>query len=143
MLLVFLANAEEYFGVAFNDNHTGTGLVGDIIERRAEVAMGGVLRWHRNYKFLKYSNVIQQTHTMHLAPIVKPLPSFLIPLRPFPLSVWFILATTYVVGMVLIYATRKLLLTMFGHLSMDDFNFDECVVMVLKCASFQGASITQ
>lgn len=137
-LISFSANAAENWGEAFNDNHTGTGLVGHVIERRADIAAGAIYHWLSTYPFLKYSDSIQKTRLLHLVPVAKPLPTYLIPVLPFPLSVWASIVVTYFAGSVFIFIAKTLVFNWFGDHGGKRFKFQDSVLMVLKCALFEG-----
>lgn len=55
------------FGIIY-PNKTGNGILGNLVERRADVGFGGLSSWHGPYKYLAYSKPIQRDSVTCLTP---------------------------------------------------------------------------
>lgn len=124
--------------MAHNNNHSGTGLIGDVIQRKADVSVGGFYHWSSTYPFMKFSDSIQKVRVMHLVPVVKPLPSFLIPFMPFPLIVRACILGTFFVAIVMLFATRKFGLKYLKLRPVRGSSFKDAVLLILRISIFEG-----
>ncbi|XP_031626626.1 uncharacterized protein LOC116342942 [Contarinia nasturtii] len=85
--LAVLIDEESEWGV-LSDNMTGNGVLGAIVERRADVGIAGLFLWFHEFLFLDYSSIISRSGVTCICPKPKLLGRWLLPLRPFTPTMW-------------------------------------------------------
>lgn len=64
-----LASPDQYwqYGQVF-ENHTGNGMIGALVERKVDFAIGAVGGWFQLFKYFSFSTPIQWIGVTSLAP---------------------------------------------------------------------------
>ncbi|XP_053691084.1 uncharacterized protein LOC128739613 [Sabethes cyaneus] len=86
---------ENQYGVVF-ENHTGNGMIGSLVERKVDVAIGAVGAWASLFQYFSFSNPIMWIGVTSLAPRPRLIPSWKIVFMMFTKTVWFLLIATYI-----------------------------------------------
>ncbi|XP_035902364.1 uncharacterized protein LOC118507679 isoform X1 [Anopheles stephensi] len=93
------------------DNRTGDGIIGALVERRADVGVGALYSWHHESLFLALSKPISRTGVTCIVPKPLPLSSWMIGILPFSTVLWMaVLATvavSTVVEVIVSFVTQK------------------------------------
>ncbi|XP_058817468.1 uncharacterized protein LOC131680775 [Topomyia yanbarensis] len=87
---------EDEWGEIF-DNRTGNGIIGAVVERRADIGLGALYSWHHENLYLTLSKPISRTGVTCITPKPQLLSSWMTPLLPFSLNLWIAVLTTFVV----------------------------------------------
>ncbi|KXJ76291.1 glutamate receptor U1-like [Aedes albopictus] len=77
------------------DNRTGNGIIGAVVERRADVGVGALYSWHHESIYLALSKPISRTGVTCITPKPKLLSGWLIPVLPFSLNLWIAVLSTF------------------------------------------------
>ncbi|XP_037916610.1 LOW QUALITY PROTEIN: uncharacterized protein LOC119655012 [Hermetia illucens] len=85
-LHLFIEEAAEW-GDAY-PNFTGTGLLGNLVERKVEVIACALYLWYSYYPYFQYSSVISRTGITAVVPVPKRAVSWRLPLAPFSFELW-------------------------------------------------------
>uniref|UniRef100_A0A182SY81 Ionotropic glutamate receptor C-terminal domain-containing protein n=1 Tax=Anopheles maculatus TaxID=74869 RepID=A0A182SY81_9DIPT len=80
------------------DNRTGDGIIGAIVERRADVGVGALYSWHHESLFLALSKPISRTGVTCIVPKPLPLSSWMLGILPFSTFLWMAVLATVVVS---------------------------------------------
>ncbi|XP_023710035.1 probable glutamate receptor [Cryptotermes secundus] len=83
----FSIDAENEWGEIY-ENDTGNGILGAVVEDRAELGYGAIYLWSYEYQFLDYSFPYIRTGITCLAPRPEPLAGWITPLLPFTVTSW-------------------------------------------------------
>uniref|UniRef100_A0A182MC87 Ionotropic glutamate receptor C-terminal domain-containing protein n=1 Tax=Anopheles culicifacies TaxID=139723 RepID=A0A182MC87_9DIPT len=79
------------------DNRTGDGIIGALVERRADVGVGALYSWYHESLYLALSKPISRTGVTCIVPKPLPLSSWMIGILPFSTVLWLaVLATIFV-----------------------------------------------
>lgn len=119
---------------------TGTGMIGDVIERSTDIAVGGSYKWIYFFVFMIFSNVMQQVTIVmivprsHLVPYYEvtyilfrhfcsktrnalqncyQCPTFQTPSLPFSGLIWICLFASYIMNAILLYAFETIILQIY------------------------------
>uniref|UniRef100_A0A182Q9U2 Ionotropic glutamate receptor C-terminal domain-containing protein n=1 Tax=Anopheles farauti TaxID=69004 RepID=A0A182Q9U2_9DIPT len=82
------------------DNRTGDGIIGAIVERRADVGVGALYSWYHEFQYLALSKPISRTGVTCIAPKPLPLSSWLTAILPFSTPLWLAVIATFLVSTV-------------------------------------------
>ncbi|XP_058129904.1 uncharacterized protein LOC131284269 [Anopheles ziemanni] len=82
------------------DNRTGDGIIGALVERRADVGVGALYSWYHEFRFLSLSKPISRTGVTCIAPKPLPLSSWMTPILPFTLVLWLAVLGSFLVAIV-------------------------------------------
>ncbi|KAG5676528.1 hypothetical protein PVAND_006356 [Polypedilum vanderplanki] len=97
-LLISLDEAGEW-GEIF-DNRTGNGIIGAVVERRAEVGVGALYSWYHESIFLSLSKFISRTGVTCITPKPRLRDPLGTPLLPFSLQLWIAVLISFIVGII-------------------------------------------
>ncbi|XP_052902796.1 probable glutamate receptor [Anopheles moucheti] len=93
------------------DNRTGDGIIGAVVERRADIGVGALYSWYHEFMFLTLSKPISRTGVTCIVPKPLPLSSWMIGILPFSTILWLAVLTTILVSTVfevlISYVTQK------------------------------------
>ncbi|XP_065072646.1 uncharacterized protein LOC135697019 [Ochlerotatus camptorhynchus] len=78
------------------DNRTGNGIIGAVVERRADIGVGALYSWHHESIYLTLSKPISRTGVTCITPMPKLLSGWLIPILPFSQNLWIAVWSTFV-----------------------------------------------
>lgn len=97
---------------------------------------------------MKFSDSVQQTRLINMVPKQEPLPTYLIPFFPFPPDIWSYVMLVYLIGIVLIFSTKKLIAKLNINVThtrykRKSYTFGEIVMMILKICMFEGVNSIQ
>ncbi|XP_065072620.1 glutamate receptor-like [Ochlerotatus camptorhynchus] len=109
-------NVEATFDEIFQwgevyDNHTGNGLVGSVVERRADIAVAAIYYWLEPYKFATYTQPISRSGVTVLVPKPRILPPWRTPFLSFTLSLWTAVLVAFCVGILAVWLIEKVRLS--------------------------------
>ncbi|XP_058823625.1 glutamate receptor ionotropic, delta-2-like [Topomyia yanbarensis] len=79
------------------DNRTGNGIIGAVVERRADVGVGALYSWHHENLYLTLSKPISRTGVTCITPKPRLLSSWMTPILPFSLILWIAVLTTFAI----------------------------------------------
>ncbi|XP_053691083.1 uncharacterized protein LOC128739612 [Sabethes cyaneus] len=79
------------------DNRTGNGIIGAVVERRADIGVGALYSWFHENQFLTLSKPISRTGVTCITPKPKLLSSWMTPILPFSINLWIAVITTFAV----------------------------------------------
>ncbi|XP_055543537.1 uncharacterized protein LOC129729082 [Wyeomyia smithii] len=79
------------------DNRTGNGIIGAVVERRADIGAGALYSWYHENQFLTLSKPISRTGVTCITPKPKLLSSWMTPILPFSSNLWIAVLTTIAV----------------------------------------------
>ncbi|XP_052565949.1 glutamate receptor ionotropic, delta-2-like [Culex pipiens pallens] len=80
------------------DNRTGNGIIGAVVERRADIGVGALYSWFHEFTFLTLSKPISRTGVTCITPKPKLLSSWMTPILPFTPNLWAAVAVTFVLA---------------------------------------------
>ncbi|EDS44681.1 conserved hypothetical protein [Culex quinquefasciatus] len=80
------------------DNRTGNGIIGAVVERRADIGVGALYSWYHEFTFLTLSKPISRTGVTCITPKPKLLSSWMTPILPFTPNLWAAVAVTFVLA---------------------------------------------
>ncbi|XP_053671602.1 uncharacterized protein LOC128721830 [Anopheles nili] len=92
------------------DNRTGDGIIGAVVERRADIGVGALYSWFHEFQFLSLSKPISRTGVTCIVPKPQPLSSWMTPILPFSLWMWLA-----VIGTVLVSTVCEVLLSILSQ----------------------------
>lgn len=126
------------------DNHTGTGMIGGLIARAANVSVAAMYLWDTVYQFTQYSAVIQRATATHMVPKPLPLPYWSTPLLPFPGYIWGFVMGSLLVGALTLFLVNVCQTQMnkkreAGDVAMGLF---DSIYTVFKMSLFQGVPVS-
>ncbi|XP_055604897.1 uncharacterized protein LOC129753122 [Uranotaenia lowii] len=78
------------------DNRTGNGIIGAVVERRADIGVGALYSWYHEFTFLSLSKPISRSGITCITPKPKQLSSWMIPILPFASTLWLAVFVTFV-----------------------------------------------
>lgn len=84
------------------DNRTGNGIIGAVVERRADVGVGALYSWFHESMFLALSKPISRTGVTCITPKPSLLSGWMIPILPFSMYLWIAVLTTFVVTTIML-----------------------------------------
>ncbi|XP_053667658.1 probable glutamate receptor [Anopheles marshallii] len=82
------------------DNRTGDGIIGAVVERRADIGVGALYSWYHEFLFLSLSKPISRTGVTCIVPKPLPLSSWMVGILPFSTYLWLAVLTTILVSTV-------------------------------------------
>ncbi|XP_058817470.1 uncharacterized protein LOC131680777 [Topomyia yanbarensis] len=85
------------------DNHTGTGLLGAVIERRADIAVAAIYYWRQPYKFGTYTQPVSRSGITVLVPKPRMLPPWRTPFLSFTGYLWLAVFVAFCVGAIAVW----------------------------------------
>ncbi|XP_052565957.1 uncharacterized protein LOC128093403 [Culex pipiens pallens] len=91
-----------YWGEVF-ENRTGTGLLGAVIERRADIAVAAVYYWRRAYDYGTYTHQMSRSGITVLVPKPRLLAPWRTPFLSFTGSLWIAVFVTFIVATVAVW----------------------------------------
>ncbi|XP_055546486.1 glutamate receptor-like [Wyeomyia smithii] len=89
------------------DNHTGTGLLGAVVERRADIAMAAIYFWRQPYKFAAYVLPISRSGITVLVPKPRMLAPWRTPFLSFSGYLWIAVFIAFCVGALAVWLIEK------------------------------------
>nr|ARO70543.1 antennal ionotropic receptor 41a-2 [Dendrolimus punctatus] len=118
---VEVVNEEEGQWGELYDNQTGIGVIGSVVEDRADFGISALYSWYEEYRMLDFSVAGIRTAITCLAPSPRLLPSWELPFLPFSWYMWYAVILTFIFASIgLIIAKRcsadQVFLTVFGIL---------------------------
>lgn len=78
------------------DNRTGNGIIGAVVERRADIGVGALYSWQHESIYLTLSKPISRSGVTCITPIPKLLGGWMIPILPFSQNLWIAVWSTFV-----------------------------------------------
>ncbi|XP_055543535.1 uncharacterized protein LOC129729080 [Wyeomyia smithii] len=117
------------------DNRTGQGILGNLVERRADIGLAGLSNWHRYYAYLTYSANIDRGGITVIVPRARTVQSWRTILLVFPKSVWILTAVVFC-GLVII--SYSLYRPKFGFQNEPDIvwsAFNMLLIFLMRSAS--------
>ncbi|EAT48976.1 AAEL000066-PA [Aedes aegypti] len=99
---------EVYLWGEVFDNHTGNGLLGSVVERRADIAVAAIYYWHQPYKFATYTQPISRSGITVLVPKPRILPPWRTPFLSFSPSLWAAVLAALCVGVIAVWCIEKI-----------------------------------
>ncbi|KXJ76294.1 hypothetical protein RP20_CCG009942 [Aedes albopictus] len=90
------------------DNHTGNGLLGSVVERRADIAVAAIYYWRQPYKFATYTQPISRSGITVLVPKPRILPPWRTPFLSFSSSLWLAVFVALCVGVLAVWLIEKI-----------------------------------
>ncbi|XP_053691082.1 uncharacterized protein LOC128739611 [Sabethes cyaneus] len=96
----------SFWGEVF-DNHTGTGLLGAVVERRADISMAAVYYWRQPYKYATYTLPISRSGITVLVPKPRALEPWRTPFLSFSGYLWIAVAVAFCVGALAVWLIEK------------------------------------
>ncbi|XP_037040297.1 uncharacterized protein LOC119077222 [Bradysia coprophila] len=93
---------ESLWGDSF-PNHTGTGLIGALTTREANVSCAALYLWDSTYYFTQYTAILQRATITHIVPKPLPLPYWQTPILPFPVYIWGYVTGSFLIGAVMLF----------------------------------------
>ncbi|XP_055546300.1 uncharacterized protein LOC129730765 [Wyeomyia smithii] len=97
---------ENQYGVVF-ENHTGNGMIGSLVERKVDLAIGAVGAWASLFQYFSFSNPIMWIGVTSLTPRPRLVPPWKIVFMMFTNTVWFLLIATFIVVVLFEYHLPK------------------------------------
>lgn len=134
---------EELWGDVF-DNHTGTGLLGALTMREANVTVAAMYLWEPPYKFTQYSAIIQRASATQIVPKPFPLPYWQTPFLPFPAYIWGYVMSSFGIGaltLFLVNVSQTNIKTKNRETGHEAFGLFDSIYAVFKMSLFQGVNI--
>ncbi|XP_052864067.1 uncharacterized protein LOC128270694 [Anopheles cruzii] len=101
-----LIAAESDWGQVYS-NGSSDGLIGNILQRRAEVIMAAIYRWYNWYPFVWMTTYTGRSGVSCLVPRPRRLPFWQTPFLTFPISLWLVVAISFCVGTIAVYITER------------------------------------
>ncbi|XP_072940409.1 glutamate receptor ionotropic, delta-2-like [Epargyreus clarus] len=101
------------------DNLTGVGVIGNVVEDRADIGITALYSWYEEFLVLDFSAPCIRTGITCIVPAPRLLASWELPLLPFTLSMWIALLFTFLYACVVLTIARgcstdKVCLSTFG-----------------------------
>ncbi|CAK1553700.1 unnamed protein product [Leptosia nina] len=123
-------DAGEEWGTVY-ENFTGLGVLGNLVEDRADFGITALYSWYEEFLYLDFSGYGVRTAVTCIAPSPRLLASWSMPLLPFSLYMWIGLMFTFIYESFALFVAqgfslRKIFLTSFGILitqSISDASF--------------------
>lgn len=128
---------EELWGEML-PNQTGSGMLGALTMRHANVSVAAYYLWDTTYEFMQYSAVIQRAVVTHIVPKPLPLPYWQTPILPFPGYIWGYVISTFFVGAISLFIVNVSQGRINGYMCSCEF-FDS-IYKVFQMSIFQGVS---
>ncbi|CAG9115371.1 unnamed protein product [Plutella xylostella] len=116
--LQIIRDDENEWGDIFEDG-TGNGILGNVVEDRADFGIGALYSWHDSYVHLDFSASLVRSGITCVAPAPRIIASWELPLMAFSWPLWGTVAGTFVYAAAALYlasgcSSDKVLLTTFG-----------------------------
>ncbi|CAG9115374.1 unnamed protein product [Plutella xylostella] len=110
---------DEYEWGVIHPNWTGRGILGNVVEDRADFGIGGLFSWHNCYVYLDFSLALVRSGVTNVAPAPKIVAGWQLPLMAFNWVMWLTVFFTFVYASLALYyvngwSMEKVLLTTFG-----------------------------
>nr|QGW45449.1 ionotropic receptor 41a [Bradysia odoriphaga] len=70
------------------DNYTGDGVLGAVVERRADIGVGAFYLWHHEFLFLDFSMPISRSGVSCVCPKPSRRSGWFLPVEPFSIAMW-------------------------------------------------------
>ncbi|XP_048512156.1 uncharacterized protein LOC105691216 isoform X2 [Athalia rosae] len=90
------------FGEIF-DNATGNGVLGNVVEDKADVGFGSIDLWYHEWLFLDLGPAFVRTAVTCLVPPPRPLAQWATPIIPFDGLLWYAVITSVIIDAITIY----------------------------------------
>ncbi|XP_055633891.1 glutamate receptor ionotropic, delta-1-like [Toxorhynchites rutilus septentrionalis] len=84
------------------DNRTGNGIIGAVVERRADVGVGALYSWFHESMFLALSKPISRTGVTCITPKPSLLSGWMTPILPFSKYLWIAVLATFVISTIIL-----------------------------------------
>ncbi|XP_038116675.1 uncharacterized protein LOC6050674 [Culex quinquefasciatus] len=91
-----------FWGEVF-DNRTGTGLLGAVVERRADIAVAAIYFWRKPYDYASYTHHVSRSGITVLVPKPRLLAPWRTPFLSFTASLWIAVLITFIVATVAVW----------------------------------------
>nr|AXF48852.1 ionotropic receptor IR21 [Lobesia botrana] len=115
---VDLVRDDEHEWGEIYENNTGVGVIGNVLEDRADIGITALYSWYEEYRVLDFTAPIIRTAITCIAPAARVLTSWDLPLLPFTWLMWLcIIFTFFYASLALFIAQRsadKIFLSTFG-----------------------------
>nr|AST36230.1 putative ionotropic receptor IR41a.2 [Hedya nubiferana] len=122
----FVRNDGYLWGEIY-ENSTGVGIVGDVVEDRADIGITALYSWYEEFRVMDFTAPIIRTAVTCIAPAPRILTSWDLPLLPFTWLMWVCLIFTFFYASFALFlaqrSTDKIFLSTFGMMmtqSRDD-----------------------
>nr|AST36229.1 putative ionotropic receptor IR41a.1 [Hedya nubiferana] len=109
------------------ENNTGVGVIGNVVEDRADIGITALYSWYEEYRVMDFTAPIIRTAITCIAPAPRVLTSWDLPLLPFTWLMWVCLIFTFFYASFALFlaqrSTDKIFLSTFGMMmtqSRDD-----------------------
>ncbi|XP_030764855.1 glutamate receptor 3-like [Sitophilus oryzae] len=96
MTLIPVINENDYWGEIW-DNWTGNGLLGNLVEDKADIGAAALYTWESAYKFLDLSKPTVRTGITCIVPAPKLAAGWLMPLYAYTPETWLVVTATVIV----------------------------------------------
>ncbi|XP_058448780.1 uncharacterized protein LOC131428754 [Malaya genurostris] len=105
-LEMILDEEGEWGGIL--DNRTGNGILGAVVERRADIGIGALYSWYHESLYLTLSKPISRTGVTCITPKPRTLSGWMTPILPFKLNLW--------IAVLITFATMSIVLLLMDYL---------------------------
>ncbi|XP_049855493.1 glutamate receptor ionotropic, kainate glr-3-like [Schistocerca gregaria] len=98
--------AEEKWGAIWDNNGSGNGILGAVVNGEADVAYAAVYQWFHEYLYLDYTRPYVRTGITCLAPRPLVQSGWQVPLLPFSANMWAAVASSVLLATLALFATK-------------------------------------
>ncbi|XP_049799577.1 glutamate receptor ionotropic, kainate glr-3-like [Schistocerca nitens] len=98
--------AEEKWGAIWDNNGSGNGILGAVVNGEADVAYAAVYQWFHEYLFIDYTRPYVRTGITCLAPRPLVQSGWQVPLLPFSANLWAAVAASVLLATIALFATK-------------------------------------
>ncbi|XP_046988132.1 glutamate receptor ionotropic, kainate 2-like [Schistocerca americana] len=98
--------ADEKWGAIWDNNGSGNGILGAVVNGEADVAYAAVYQWFHEYLFLDYTRPYVRTGITCLAPRPLVQSGWQVPLLPFSAGMWAAVAASVLLATLALFATK-------------------------------------
>ncbi|XP_046960589.1 uncharacterized protein LOC124530459 [Vanessa cardui] len=99
-------NDEHQWGEIY-DNLTGVGVLGNVVEDKADLGITALYSWYDEFVVMDFSAPYIRTGVTCIAPSPSLLPSWMLPLLPFTLYMWIALFFTFIFASIALIVVKK------------------------------------
>lgn len=122
-------------------NHTGTGLLGDIVSEQVEIAAGSFYLVLRRFNYVQFTYVIQMSRVTHALPKPMPLPYWYTPILPFSTVSWICYVASLFIGAISLVLLDRGRLKVFPESKIKKKSGMNAFLSVLKISLNQNVTV--